>query len=339
MERSDIVQMGLMYGSFAGIMLVMFYVPREYGIYVLPLMLGFPILLIYLYEVKVRLNYDRYKVLEVVIRSDKDMKKKIFIDTWNSVLLQKSSAPIYRTELRVKPFKYKEFGKVDRVYLIHENRFLERVKFDKQMIAVEGYTIPHPYVDYAVVYECEEPYFDHGQFFPVFVLEKAGGDYRQMYYRYSEEDKINDPKILRDKIKWMKTQMHGLRSTISKLTEDNIRLEAEVKELSDTVKGLLDASKKKADTARKFIIDVLNRTASLEDAAREVGARTEGPWKYVLGLVVLGGIIALLALRPEYAQALGLWLNQTNNQIFLIILTGIVLGVIYFARAKRRGVR
>jgi regulator of replication initiation timing len=338
MERSDAMQLVMMYGSFAAIIAVMFYVPREYGVYVLPILLFVPLALIMLYEVKVRLSYYKLKVLEMIIRSDSDMKKKIFIDRWNSTLLQKSSTPVYRTELIVKPFKYKEFGKVDRVYLIHEGEFLKKVKWGTQPISVEGYTFPHPYVDYAVVYECEEPYFDHGQFFPVFVLERAGGDYRQSFYKYAEEEKITDPKVLREKIKWLKTQMHGMRSTISKLTEDNIRLESEVKELSDTVKGLLDASKKKADTARKFIIDVLNRHASLEAAAKEVGARMESPWLYVLAIVAFGGIVALLALRPEYAQSLGQWLNQTNNQIFLIVLAAVILAVVYITK-KKRGVR
>ena len=337
MERSDIIQMGLMYGSFAVVFVILQYIPKQYS-FVAIFLLFLPLILMIFYEWKVRVDYAKYKVLEMIVRAENDFKKKIFIDTWNSVLIQKASAPVYRTELIIKPTKYKEFGKINKIFLIHEGEFLKRVKFSTQTITVDGYTIPHPNVDYVVVYECEEPYFDQneGQFYPVFVLERAGGDYRQMYYKYAEENEINDPNILKQKIKYLRTQIEGLRGKVSKLTEDNIRLKAEVKELTDSVKGLLDASKKKADTAKRFIIDVLNRHATIEAAAREVGARGENMWLYILAIVVIGGVFALFALRPEYAQSLGQWLSQGNNQLFLLIVIVAIVLIFALTKTKKR---
>jgi hypothetical protein len=125
------------------------------------------------------------------------------------------------------------------------------------------------------------------------------------------------------------------RSERMKLQEENIRLREQNEQLLTHMHGLIRGRADISKTVNMIILDITEAQGTIRNAWKTLRQRII-PWDKVALLVGFLAVVGLLAYRPEYVEGIGLWLSDTRNQFFMVVLL-VVFGVVgYYLWGRRR---
>jgi hypothetical protein len=84
----------------------------------------------------------------------------------------------YWTELELKmPFLHREYGKVEKIFVVHDGPWDERLKLREGKAAYWGMIVDHAHTDHPYWIEVDHPHIERSKRYPVYFMVTGAGDH------------------------------------------------------------------------------------------------------------------------------------------------------------------
>jgi ferritin-like metal-binding protein YciE len=192
-----------------------------------------------------------------------------------------------------------------------------------------------------VLHELDVEHWEMGQKYPVFYLVFAGGDILPRYEISDDEiEKVvvdeGIKQAIFNRIERLNEELKYYKAEVARLTSELIGSKMIIDKQGDEIKGLIKAKENITEKAKELVKDALINAQTIEQAAKSLGVGGGFNWMYlILGVGALFAIAYVLG-SPESVQAITKFLSQERNQVFILILSVIILGMVYYSIRRRR---
>jgi len=346
---SNLIIIGLMVLGFALLQACAMLIPEPYGRYVgSALFLAVTIGGIFFATFYAQIKASPYPYLELIVRPD-NKKLHCFVEKDLSYQRHLGNG-FYESHLKLAvPVKFKDYGKVKEIILLHRGRLSERVNLRPGTAVWYGLFISHPATDIVEVVQAKTATttIDHGEPVPVFYLVMGGrSKYSEVPTPLLKVANVADGgdapsaeviEALRARVQELEMENAKLRRDALEYQQRALALEEiNVQKTAETA-GLLEAKVGIKEHAYEVFLGLYNAFGRFDKALEALKGRrfglTFGKWMAIT--IIALAFIGLLWARPDIAHAFAVWLsNPLNALIFVIAL--VVIAVIALGAKKGR---
>lgn len=274
--------------------------------------------------------------IELVCRPS-NVKLHLFVKDLETVEVEPN---VYATQLILaEKIKHPFYQTLQYIVLKHKFPWEERMQFRPGKAVYKGYVVDHPKTARAVAYEPFEGSFDvdHLNPKPIFWLKEAPGDY------YIPETVLQAPLTVANgggatafEMERLIKENEDLKKQIaeekrSKLDwhQKAVRLEEVVDQLKNELLAVLKSKADFKGAVIEYMLTIREAQLKIENALKQMRGFRFTLSKWVAILILGLAAIGVYMLYPEQVIA---WLSQSQNQLFIIILAGVVVFAYYYAR-------
>lgn len=275
-----------------------------------------------------------YPYLKLIVRPDNE-ELHLFIQRDMSYS-RKVGDGVYESHVALQtPVKFRDYGKVREVILIHEKSFRDIARFRPGKAVWRGVVVKHPQTEILEVTQAPtaSTVIDHGTPIPVFkvVMGSAGGPAPQCASDPDTEALIKELEALRaENAKLMRDVVEYKQRALA-LEEVNIQKTAETA-------GLLEAKVGIKEHARELLAGIINATVTLDKALEALGGRGKrisfNAW--LAATIIAALMIAYFWANPGAGEALYAWLSNPWNTLVAAAAAVGAVAIAYNYTARRR---
>jgi len=251
-------------------------------------------------------------------------------------------------ELHVKtvlPVKYKDYGKVKEIIILHRGRWSDHIYFRPGTAVWRGIFVKHGMVEVLEVTQAQTATtaIDHGSPIPIFQLLMGSKD--RMLTSAITSVSANHGK-LEAELKTLRERLSELEMENAKLRRDAIEhqqralaLEEITTQKTAETAGLLEAKVGIKEHAYETFLGLLNAFGRFDKAVEALGGRR---WrltftKWVALTIIAVVFIVYLWANPQAAAAIQLWLMNPWNFMLVVIALVVILAIILYSGKRKRG--
>ncbi len=251
----------------------------------------------------------------------------------------------YATTLNLRfPIKLEDYGKVRRIELHHYGQWSKRIRFRRGTAVWNGFMVSHPQTEIIETYQVPKSstMMDHGEPVPIFILHSASQDY---YLEHVHSTVGSNPGLslatfevesLRNEIKRLNEQLAEAERQKNEWHQRALAYEEIIEQQKAEIRGLLEAKGGLRDLAYEYMLTIYESCHSIEKALKALRGPRFAGWlnKYVVALIIGLAVIAYVWLNPEFGSAVYTFLSHPWNQVFVIILVGVIVAGIYYWKKR-----
>lgn len=343
MDAEDYYESGIMIGLMvAGIMILQLcttFIEAPYGSYI-GMILYFTLSVggIFLVTIATQLAAAPHPYIKMIVRPE-NKELHVFVDTDMSYD-RYLGGDLYEAHFKTAiPIKYKDYGKIREVIILHKGKFKDRTYFRPGTAIWKGISVKHSTTEIIEVKQAKTTTttIDHGEPLPVFQLIMGSKD------RESSKETFT---IGNEEYQILKSRLEELESENAKLRRDAIEYqqralaleEINIQKTAETA-GLLEAKVGIKEHAYETFLGLLNAFGRFDKAVEALGGKKISA--DIIKWIVLGAIgvifIAYLWANPQVVESLTVWLSVPFNAfIVMIIVVAIAVAVYYYTRGKKK---
>ena len=334
---------GLMFLGMVVLQLCAAFIPAPAGNYVgMTLYLIISVGGIFFVNVAAQLAAAPHPYLKTIVRPD-NKELHIFVDkdmSFDRPLGNGIHEAHFKT---VAPVKYKDYGKIKEVIVLHKGKLSDHVYFRPGKAVWRGIFIEHPAVETIEVIQAQTATtsIDHGEPIPIFQLLMGSKDRlltpTAVSANPSKLDAITS--ALRSRINELGMENAKLRRDTVEDKQRSLALEEVVVQQRAETSGLLEAKTGIKEHAYETFLGLLNAFGRFDKAVEALGGRR---WRFTftkwVALAIIGiAFIAYLWANPQAAASIQLWLANPWNFTLVVIVLVIVLAIVLYSGKKKRG--
>ena len=350
METEEYFENGLVIGLMVLGMVVLqlcaTYIPPPFGSYIgMALYLILSVGGIFFVNVAAQLSAAPHPYMEIIVRPE-NKKLHAFIDKDLSFGKQLGNGWCESHFKTVLPVKYKDYGKVKEIAILHKGKFSDHVYFRPGTAVWRGIFVNHPAVEVLEVTQAQTATtaIDHGAPIPIFQLLMGSKD-RMLTSAITSVGA--NPGKLEAELKTLRERLSELEMENAKLRRDAIEhqqralaLEEITTQKTAETAGLLEAKVGIKEHAYETFLGLLNAFGRFDKAVEALGGRR---WRFTFTKWVALTLIAVVCsddlwANPQAAAGIQLWLmNPWNFMLVVIALVAILAIILYMGKKKKGG--
>ena len=315
------------------------FLPKDFGPVVGIMSLPLIFVVIWFQSVAIRDRINKFPHLLMVVRPQKK-QYHLYLKSGKS----REIAPnIFSTTLDIQfPTDIEDLKDVSQIKVNHAGHWNSRVAFSpsKSLAQYFGQWVDHPQSEIIEVHQ--EPFqgrvsLNKGEFIPTFVLDLASKDrfVGNGKLMVSSANNFPECQVGCEKIVELNREVIEYKSQAAIFHEDSANSGEIIDQKNVETQSLINAKTGGVDYAIEMLLSLYRSCGTIDKTIKELKGKSFRFETWMLiPLTVFAGLIYFM-FNPEATDQLSIWISETGNQVFLIVLVVALVATFYYLNRKK----